>query len=151
MKKSDKASDLEERVSARGMIRYAHEYLQAYRIIKEKYPKTIDLYQVKFYLLCHAIELAFKAYLRHKRYTVIQLRGYGHDLEKLLLEMYQKHKILLSKSWAEDLSQINAYYKTKQFEYFQTGYKQLVDIQNLENLTSKLIDMFGFKINNNFI
>jgi hypothetical protein len=44
----------------------------------------------RYFMLCHAIELALKAYLAHKGATYGQLKGFGHDLTELLTNATQK-------------------------------------------------------------
>ena len=44
----------------------------------------------RYFMLCHAIELALKAYLAHKGATYGQLKGFGHDLRELLINATQK-------------------------------------------------------------
>lgn len=131
--------EIEKRTTPLGLWRYALEYFKGFTIIKLKEPGELSLVPVKFFLLCHSIELAFKAYLRHKNYKVKQLMDFGHDLEALMDELHSKHEITLSKNFVEVVLDANQYYKTKQYEYFQSGYKILPDISNLENLARLFI------------
>lgn len=140
--------ELETRTTDRGLLRYAWDYYKAFIEILENHPKDTEMYQVKFYLLCHSLELVLKAFLKHKGYSRKQLiNNFGHDLEKLLKELYSKHKLVFDKESAERIFLVNQYYNTKQFEYFQTGCKELVDINKLGNVTKLMLSKVDFKIN----
>jgi hypothetical protein len=44
----------------------------------------------RYFMLCHAIELALKAFLAHKGATYQQLKDFGHNLTELLRDATQK-------------------------------------------------------------
>ena len=73
------------------------------------------------------------------------MTSFGHDLEKLLLELYDKHELLFDKESAKRIFQVNQYYNTKQFEYFQSGYKELVDINRLGDVTKLMLNKVEFQ------
>jgi len=138
--------ELETRTTDRGLLRYAWDYYKAFCEILEKHPKDIDMYQIKFYLLCHSLELVLKTFLKHKGYTrKILMDDFGHDLEKLLLELYNKHGLIFDRESAKRIFQVNQYYNTKQFEYFQSGYKELVDINKLGDVTKLMLSKAEYK------
>lgn len=63
------------------LLQRAEEFYQAYRDL----PVGKPLSWPRYFMLCHAIELALKAYLTGRGHTTYDLRkGFGHDLEKLL-------------------------------------------------------------------
>lgn len=142
--------ELEKRTTPQGLLRYAQEYFNAYKIINDKEPDKIKLYQVKFYLLCHAVELALKAYLKHKGYAlkVLKSQKFGHDLKKLIDELMDKHQFLFSKDDYIRLCMINDYYCTKQLEYFRTGYKALPDIKEVEGITNLIVQVIFVRVHN---
>jgi hypothetical protein len=140
--------ELENRTTDRGLLRYGWDYYKAFIEVYKNHPKDTEMYQVKFYLLCHSLELALKAFLKHKGYTRKQLiNNFGHDLEKLLLELYRKYELIFDKESAQRIFHVNQYYNTKQFEYFQTGYKELVDINKLGDVTKLMLSKVESKIN----
>ena len=130
---------LDLRTNARGMLRYANDYFKAYKILLEREPRFLTLYQVKFFLLCHSIELALKADLKRRGYTRKQLLDLGHDLEKILKVLKEKHEVLLDVESLRQIFLANELYKTKQFEYSLTGAKFLADISKLESITDLIL------------
>lgn len=76
----------DDRTTATGLARYAHEYIEAAMILDEKYadrnPGNMISPVPAYFLAHHGIELTLKAYLRHTGLTVRDLRSekYGHDL-----------------------------------------------------------------------
>lgn len=80
--------------------------------------------------MCHALELALKAFLRNKKLTLKQLQTIGHDLEKLL-RICQKHGFYFDTESTQQITTLSMYYKTKQFEYPQTGYISLPHLESI--------------------
>jgi len=148
MNKKQLEDELEKRLSDRGLLRYANDYFIGFKEIFEKHPKITDLYQVKFFLLCHSLELVLKAFLRHKGYSRKQLINLGHNLENLLRELYEKNNIFFDKNSSQIIIQVNQYYNSKQFEYFQSGSKVLVDIIKLADVTKLILDKINYKFKN---
>jgi hypothetical protein len=62
-------AQLEARTIDRGFLNYAHEYYASYELIQGQHPKITEFFAVKFYLLCHSLELTMKAWLRNKGAT----------------------------------------------------------------------------------
>lgn len=129
-----KDNDLEYRTTPRGMLYWATEFFEAYKIIQKEKGHFLALYQVKFYLLCHTIELLLKAYLLMKGYTVREIRSkaIGHNLIKLTNMVIDKEEVKISSEAYTLLAKVNAYYELKKFEYFERGYKDLLNIVDLE-------------------
>lgn len=125
----------EDRVSSRGLHRFADDFFQAYNLITAQKNSAI---QVRYYLLCHSFELSMKALLREAGYTVKQLQDFGHDLEALATELRnnQKTKVL----WTdEDMAMIriaNTHYVTKEMEYATRGSKVVVDADQFSRFLS---------------
>jgi hypothetical protein len=67
----------------RDFLERAEEFYQAYRDL----PITPPPSWPRYFMLCHSIELALKAYLTARGYSPTELRGeFGHDLTRLLTE-----------------------------------------------------------------
>jgi hypothetical protein len=129
--------DLEKRTTDTGFLWMAKDYYKAAQDIKEKYPGATKMFSVKFYLLCHSLELVFKSFLRNRGYSVKDLRT--HDLVKLIIELHDKHGILLDKDDIEQIELANYYYATKQYEYPFTGSKFVPNIERLSAITHLMI------------
>ncbi|MDA8015394.1 MAG: hypothetical protein MPK09_07305 [Gammaproteobacteria bacterium] len=77
-----------------GFVTHAREFLSVVDLIESHdAAESKDLFWsdgrlfVKYYLLCHAIELGLKSYLVQHGYTQEELRKMGHNLCKILAEM----------------------------------------------------------------
>jgi hypothetical protein len=76
---------------------------------------------VKAYLLGHALELLFKTYLLTCGAGERELRGFGHDVQRLLKECRAaglNDLLRVSSELEADLGQFSAFYKQKDLEYF---------------------------------
>ena len=124
-------SQLEERTSARGLLNYAHEYYASYELIQSQRPKMNEYFAVKYYLLCHALELTMKAWLRHKGATYKELKTLGHDLERIMTVLYEQHQLLFSAEIQAMISLVNQHYSQKEFEYALKGTKTVPEITDL--------------------
>lgn len=140
MDKKQIEEELEKRLSARGLLQYAWDYYKAFEDLHGKYSNSIKMYEVKYYLLCHSIELGMKAFLREKGYTRKKLIELGHDLEKLIYELYQ-HDALMDVDSIKRTFILSDYYRTKQFEYPQIGYKELPSLRDMKSSTYLLLSM----------
>lgn len=134
---------LEKTISAKGIFRFSVNYLDAYFIIKKSEPQWSKLFEVKYYLVCHSMELMLKSYLRDKGYSRKQLLEFGHDLMELALELKNKFSFPFQKSDMAYISNISSYYATKQFEYIQTGYKIISDLDEIEEIVVRVRTMIG--------
>jgi hypothetical protein len=111
------------RISPTAFCVYAEGYLDAARSITAPgFPSAL----VRSYLLCHAIELALKAFLSLKGMTMLDLadRQFAHDLVRLLNEAQNKGLSTLAtlqESEVEQISRASAYYAEKVFEYPSVG------------------------------
>lgn len=130
--KNDNNPFSEDRVSSLGMHRYAEDFFQAYTLLSDKKNNAI---QVRYYLICHSLELSMKAVLREAGYSVGQLLKLGHDIEKISNELEQNKGI--NAKWDEQQKAIihiaNIHYKSKEMEYFAQGTKSLVDFSIFSN------------------
>lgn len=79
-----------------------------------------------YFLVARSIELGIKAFLVLKGHSEAQLKAIGHDLESALEEA-RRHGFDSLVSPSQDhkaaLEILNLYYKSKDLEYTQTGYK----------------------------
>lgn len=72
------------RTTPLGMIRYAHEFMEAALAVDEKMGKRPGFKNVApipaLYLVGHSIELSLKAFLLSQGVTLRQIKTLGHDL-----------------------------------------------------------------------
>lgn len=134
-------AELEQRLTSRGLITYAWDYFKSFGELNAQYPELKDRYEVKYFLLCHAIELAMKACLREKGYTREQLVAIGHDLERLIEELRKNEMLIDDVERSIGISLASQYYHTKQFEYPQTGCKYWPDLVQLNSCAELLLNM----------
>ncbi len=140
MEKKHFEDELEKSLTSHGLLRYTRDYFKAFEDIHEKYPNVIIMYEVKYYLLSHSIELGMKAILREKGYTRKKLINIGHDLEKLINVLHE-NGILIDVASMKRTFILNDYYRTKQFEYPQTGYKELPSLDDMKESAHLLLKM----------
>ena len=145
MNKKELEEELEKRLTSKGLIKYAWDYYKSFELLHKEKPKILDLYPVKYFLLCHSIELAMKAYLREKGYSRLQLMNIGHDLEKLIRLLHEKGVSMDISSMVRTFS-LNDYYKTKQFEYPQVGYKEFPSLDDMKSYVHLLLSMVSNSI-----
>lgn len=139
---------IDESTKPRAFLHTSREYLQAYTVLKENDPKPTELYLVKFYLLCHSVELSLKAYLRLRGHEIKELRSreVGHDLFEMLKICNVQHNFVLSPGYTEVIKVVSTYYKSKEYEYFPQGDQLLIDIDILEEIAILLVKIIGARI-----
>ncbi|MDO8446668.1 MAG: hypothetical protein Q7T53_11305 [Deltaproteobacteria bacterium] len=123
-----------------GLWTDAKDMLAAAKILHEKEKQRIG--NPIYYLLCHGVEEAFKAFICAKGGSLKCLKSIGHDLELAkewavacgLDKDYQ-----ISKEHDTMLKLINGYYKSKEFEYRVTGYKRYPKSENLITFLEDLL------------
>ena len=135
----DILKDLEDKTTSTGLLLYAKEYYEGYDVIQTQYSDTTKYFDVKFFLLCHSLELVMKALLRESGATYLELHDYGHDLYALLKALHDKHGITTSLESSLDIQLVNAHYSKKDFEYYVRGSKIVPEIRNLARTTHLLI------------
>lgn len=127
-----------DRTNSAGLWHFAHQYRQAGEVIREKNALAV----VTYYLFCHSIELALKAYLRGSGHTIQQLINLRHDLEKTLAAA-EKLRINQVFPISDDLrfavQTMNVYYSKKDFEYIFAGYQRLIKLDVLSRVASELV------------
>ncbi|MEC9493049.1 hypothetical protein [Flexistipes sp.] len=132
-----------DRTSSMGLWRYANEFYESARLIRNIKGK---LFVPSYYLICHSIELALKAFLRGCGKELDFLKNVlGHDLKKCLDEARNNNLseyVKISSKFETSIEVVNPYYMSKQFEYITSGIKTLPDIDDIDILiegTSQII------------
>ncbi len=127
------------RLSPIGLWTYASSFATA----AVKLPASkVPFDPVKYYLACHSIELALKAYLAIQGSTLIDLSeaAFGHKLDVILSEAKRKGLAKVAPIKPDQESEIrkaSLYYSGKVFEYPAIG-EALCAYPNLPNLNSLL-------------
>lgn len=144
--KEDIAKQLDERTSARGLLNYAHEYFAGYELIQKQEPGPTAYFAVKYYLLCHALELTMKAWLKHNGATYTDLKKLGHDLEKIMAVLHDEHRLLFDARSQAMITLVNQHYSQKEFEYALRGAKSVPVITDLAGTVRLLMSKARFDI-----
>ena len=133
-------------MGAFGLWTYANNFARSAKAL----PPIVERFEpVNFYLICHALELALKAFLSLEGSKLIDLAGgaYGHDLSKLLAaadsqglsrycDVTDEHRLEIIKA--------TTYYAGKVFEYPAMGealsaYPHLPILSTLVSATDALV------------
>jgi hypothetical protein len=135
-------------ISPLGFHRYSSEFYDAAKSLE-----TTESYSpVPYYLYCHSLELALKAYLLAKGTSKGSLKNkYGHDLEKSLHQAESfglGNEFPLSSKERAHIALANAHYKKKGFEYFDVsalvsglkGQRKLPELEVLDSLIESLLN-----------
>lgn len=138
--------ELDKRTSARGLLNYAKEYYTAYELIQKQQPEFTKSFAVKYYLLCHSLELTMKAWLKKKGATYKQIKDMGHDLEKIMVVLHDDYDLLFDAASQEMISLVNQHYSKKEFEYALRGSKSVPVITDLAQTVNLLISKAHFDI-----
>jgi hypothetical protein len=119
----------EERTTAIGLARYSYEYIEAAMLVERNDPTPSQISPIPAYFLAlHGIELALKAYLRHKGLTVKELRGkkYGHDVHACQKKAKELGLLSIFKEVptdAEAMRMLTGLNEHQGLRYIQTGMK----------------------------
>lgn len=130
-------------ISPLGFLYYAKGFLAATKGIRQNEYFS----PVPYFLHCHAIELALKAFLLGKGVSKKDLKKLGHNLEKILKkarDLGLSDFIKITSELEKEISKANKYYSSKDFEYFEvinamTAYPELPDLLLLELVASSLV------------
>jgi hypothetical protein len=109
-----------DQTPALGLWNYAWEYAEAARQVAGE----PELRNVAYFLICHSIELALKAFLRTKGWEARQLKTLGHNLEAALKEAERVGlKEVCPFEWNFEccLRLLNVQYEAKDFEYIRVA------------------------------
>jgi len=130
----------EERTTGMGLWTDANQMLAAAKHLASV--ESMSLVQPLYYLLGHAIELAFKSYVRARGASLGCLKSIGHDLD-LARERAQTaglgDLVKLSPNDQATISLLNVYYKAKEFEYRVTGSKKYPHVEDLVALLERIL------------
>ncbi len=121
-----------------GLWTYAQDFLQAATVLVR--PNQIST--PAYYLVCHSIELALKAFLRGNSVSLAKLKKIGHDLEEALRQCNSlglSSYCSLSKKQILSIQLMNQYYEAKELEYIVTGFKQYPEIGLLITASQTLL------------
>jgi len=78
---------------------------------------------VKYYLVCHSIELSLKSFLFSAGFKKKHRQQLGHDLEKALIAAEENgfgSHLVITLNEREALQKANKLYQAKEFEYFES-------------------------------
>jgi len=125
----------EDTLTAGTLIDGARMYAASADAVNDKLPNTLH---VLSYLLATSIELALKAYLRHRGYSEKQLRKIGHDLRKLMEHAEQKG---LDKTGSRTfvLGVAGHNYSKRLFVYPEEGVMNIIMPRRLRQMANELI------------
>ena len=122
------------------------EYYAGYELIQNQEPNMTRYFAVKYYLLCHSLELTMKAWLKHKGANYTEIKSMGHDLEKIMIALHDKHDLLFDAPSQAMISLVNQHYSKKEFEYALRGAKSVPVITDLAQTVHLLISKARFDI-----
>jgi len=95
MKRGKFNNEFTQNLRSHEFLRLAHNFYEAYLTCVELIPPNAP----KYFLGCHAIELALKSYLLSVGVpieAITNTQEYGHDIDKLLDDALRKKLILVS-------------------------------------------------------
>jgi len=130
-----------DRTNSMGLWHYAKDYSDAGRVVVENLKEAIAP-SPAYYLYCHAIELALKAYLRGSGARLEELKQIGHDLSmayKKALAAGIKNECKITLDMERSINLVNQVYREKEFEYIKTGARTIPTIAILRATTDLLV------------
>jgi hypothetical protein len=138
------------KISPLGFHRYASEFAKSAQEARNALGSLFS--PVSYYLYCHSLELALKAFLLAKGVEITELpqkKTLGHDLLKILHRAKMldlEASVPLPAHWQTELQKANSYYlpPDKGFEYFGVeravrGYPDLPSLDVLEEIVTTLL------------
>ena len=131
----------DNRTSGMGLWTDANEMLRAAKHLMTV--KQLTLSQPLYFLLGHALELAFKSYIRAKGDSLNSLRTVGHNLvvaKELAVTAGIEELVRLDEREHLAIAVLNEYYLRKEFEYRVTGVKIYPEAKLLAELVEKLLN-----------
>jgi hypothetical protein len=136
-----------ERMGPLGLHMYAESYLLAARTLPKP---SVPFEPVRPYLLCHAVELALKAFLSLRGAAMVELAEgpYGHNLDSLLAKALEADLLAvaaLTETECDAIRLANTYYSGKVFEYPAVGealsaYPLMPPVDKLLEVASSLVE-----------
>jgi HEPN domain-containing protein len=132
----------------KGWVKTAQEQFKVYTILRKSEPDYRVLFRQKYNALCQSIELALKAFLISNGHSIKEVKGFGHDLIKLLDVARVQHELIISPNIYEMIRIINPDYKSRKLLYFEVEYTLPSDIASLEDIAHLLISKVTFDSQN---
>ena len=105
MKRGKFSKEFPQNLRSHEFLRLAHSFYEAYLNCIELMPPNPP----KYFLGCHAVELALKSYLLSVGVpieAIVNTREYGHDIGKLLDDALNK-KLILSQADIDHIRRLN--------------------------------------------
>jgi hypothetical protein len=130
----------ESRTTGMGLWTDANQMLRAAKHLMNV--KEMSLSPPLYFLLGHALELTFKAYIRAKGASLSSIKAIGHDLvvakEWAVTASIEQHASLTEEEH-KSISLLNEYYRKKEFEYRVSGAKKYPEPALVAALIEKLL------------
>lgn len=108
------------RASAVAMLKDAQDFLRAAKVLAEQdidQPAIlVNFLSPLYFLICQAMELSLKAYLRGRGYDDVALRKLSHGLEKCRLEV-ETQGLLITDDFRQAVSWLDKYHLAHTFRY----------------------------------
>lgn len=136
MTKTDQP-DNEGRTTALGLFNTARSYLESGVHLHAARLKVSHPQAPINFLLCHAIELYFKAFLRAEHHSLGDLRRLGHNIAKLA-EVAKHERLELGEQAYETFSHVTDADVAMESRYIVTGFKTVPAIEALVEAASEL-------------
>ena len=141
------------RTTPMGMIRYAHEFMEAALAVDDQIGGKPGFEIVApipaLYLVGHSIELTLKAFLLQNGVAPKKLRNFGHDLHASFRKAKELELLAIVQFTDQEqgaLEILNALYSTKQLEYIVTGAKQFPVFGLVEAFSARLFNAVAAQI-----
>jgi hypothetical protein len=129
----------EDRTTAVGLWMFADSYAEAAKHLAD----TTDLRHKApiYFLYAHAIELAFKAFLRTHGASLDDLKCVGHSLPALMERARAQglDQGTLDENGLKLLGLLDAYSHDHEFRYIKTGFKKLPNLNALHEVASRML------------
>lgn len=148
----DKISE-SERTTAIGLLKYAKDYFEGFKIISEKvahgtsWNPTVKLLPLKCYLAGHTLELLLKSFLLSYGVPLSVLKHkVQHNLMKCLLMSNKNGLNLVDSKEIATIRVLNYYYNEKEFEYPKNGAKTIPHLKDIEEVVEKILVVVEQKV-----
>ena len=132
----------DERTNALGLFNTARSYWRSAEYLNAAQVKVTHPQAPVTFLLCHAIELYLKAFLRGKDHTLTELRNWGHNVASLA-EAAKVNDLSLGAPSYETLSHVAEAGVAIEARYIVTGFKTVPTIEALSDVAQELDDLVG--------
>jgi HEPN domain-containing protein len=117
---------------------FAASYLQAADFVADGRPKLAHSAPI-YFLSAHAVELAFKAFLRSQGSTMGQLKEYGHRLASLM-DACRAKRPSIARRQADRVVIEWLGREVLDFRYIRTGFKRMPFPRDVRNVAARLLE-----------